>query len=146
MSKTTECAVAMLAALRAAEGQQIYSDDLRQAVTAAGADSEYIHAAAKYLRDIGVPLASKKARHRSYYVITTNVGTLDEWVNRVRREHLSEGLSQACSMYEASRRSPKVRALRNDLVGSLVRNGAELGMDAEEVLALCVPRAAEQVG
>jgi hypothetical protein len=136
MSLISDTAVAMTKVL--ASGQPVLAAEMRTRIRQEGGDPEYMRQAAKYLRDLGVPVVAKKARHNSSWRIAqagdATAGVLtEEWALRVRREHYSEAISTARAL--ALHADPNVAAIRQTVLQSAINLGMQMGKSINEVVA-----------
>lgn len=147
MSLTNRTATAMLEVIGENGGEPVLSADMERELVARVGTSKYLHEAAAHLREHGVLLVAQKARqHSNWRVIDPAVDDtsyVEKWNERVRRESLSEMAHEAQAM-ASSAGNPGIRRSRDRVVANAITLGADLGMSAPEVLAMCEPRSAAQ--
>jgi hypothetical protein len=142
VTKISDTAAAMLAIIGEHDGHPVMSADMYQGLIDRVGTAKYMPEAAAHLREHGVLLVAEKARqHSNWRVLDPDIESSDsiaKWEERVRRESLTEVIREAQALAPASHIAP-IRQSRNRVVANAVTLGADLGMDAATVLAMCEP-------
>lgn len=106
------------------------------------ADVAYIGHAVKALRNTGVCITTTKARHLSWYTLSSAADRIEEHHLRIAREQYSERVSWVRSMTAhatAGGAPPALVALHSEGQMQAMGLGRIIGLSPSQVVADCVP-------
>jgi hypothetical protein len=139
---TWRTAMALHRALKS--GVEYTASEIRDVLDGNGsADARYLSPAAKWLRDRGIPVATRKAGPASTWFEATTVDQMETYGNRVIEEAYSEiiSLGRSCHLLAG----PGSRIVKRRLRRCAIELGEHLGLEVDEVIAELAPLHAASV-
>jgi len=144
VTRATDTALAMIEVIGEWDGQPVPAYAMRIELRDRVGTASYLHDGARWLREQGVLLVATKARHMSTWRVvdaeSDGAAAVAKWEERVRSESLSQMTREAQALARSSHVAA-IRTSRNRVVANAINLGADLGMDAASVLAMCEPSA-----